>query len=184
MPQAITLGRTSKYVQIALTDRYAPRIEPMHTTEVKGKKRYGEGRLYRVAGRLAVGVGQWTTPPDVEKIREIEGIEPDEVSWPHLINTEQFAELRERFTDVNNRKLFEGWSPPVWHWRRYQEALLPWLHKLGVIRIDAYADAHLKWPDWWPQRLRPTPVVDGWQPMAVAEEMPTVQEDDVDALGA
>jgi hypothetical protein len=180
MPQAITLGRTSKYVQITLTDRYAPRCEPMHTTEVKGKKRYGEGLLYRVVGRLAVGVGQWTDPPDVDRIREIEGIEPDEVSWPHLVNTEQFEQLRARFGDVNNRKLMDGWTPPLWHWRRYQEFLLPWLHRFKLVTVEAYGDVHFRRPRWWPF----TQTVQGWQPMMVAEEMPTVQEDDADALGA
>lgn len=192
MPQAITLGRTSKYVQITLTGRYAPRCEPMHTTEVRGKKRYGEGRLYRVLGRLAVGVGQWTDPPDVDKIRAIEGLGDNEFGphlvdeeeyrddGPHLINAEQFAELRDRFTDINNRKLYEGWTPPIWHWRRYQEFLLPWLHRFKLVGVTAYGDVHFRRPRWWPF----TPTVAGWQPMVVAEEMPTVQEDDVDALGA
>ena len=187
MPQAITLGRTSKYVQITLTDRYAPRIEPMRTTEVKGKKRYGEGLLYRVLGRLAVGVGQWKEPPDPAKIRLIEGIEEGEIA-PHLINDDQFDQLRARMSDITYRKLQDGWTPPRWHWRRYQEFLLPWMDKLGIVRVDAYADVHLKWPDWWPERLRPTPVVDGWRPMAVIEdevaEMPYVQEDSLDDVGA
>lgn len=186
MPQAFTLGRTSKYVQIALTDRYAPRCEPMRTTEVKGKKRYGEGLLYRVVGRVAVGVGQWTDPPDVDKIRAIEGIEPDEIA-PHLINDDQFEQLRARLTDINMRKMAEGWTPPIWHWRRYQEFLLPWLDKLGVVHTEAYGDVHFKFPDWWPERLRPTPVVDGWRPLMVIEDdladMPTVQEDHLDDVG-
>jgi hypothetical protein len=171
MPQAITLGRTSKYVQITLTDRYAPRCEPMHTTEVKGKKRYGEGLLYRVVGRLALGVGRWTTPPDVEKIRAIEGF--DEL---HLVNESEFEELRARFNDTNEKKLREGWNPPVWHWRRYQEALLPCLVKFRLVTIEAYGDPHFRRPRWWPF----TPTVPGWKPMAVVEELPTVQVDDAD----
>lgn len=192
MPQAFTLGRTSKYVQIALTDRYAPRCEPMHTTEVKGKKRYGEGHLYRVAGRLAVGVGQWTEPPSAERIREIEGLQANEFGphlvdeaefrddGPHLITADQFDELRNRLTDVNRRKMADGWTPPLWHWRRYQEFLLPLLHRLKLVSVTAYGDVHLRRPRWWPF----AETVDGWRPMVVAEEMPTVQEDDVDALGA
>lgn len=179
MPQAFTLGRTQKYVQITLTDRFAPRCEPMHTTEVRGKKRYGEGLLYRVVGRLAVGVGEWTAPPDVERIREIEGIKEGEFA-PHLVTDDQFEQLRSRFTDITESKLREGWTPPVWHWRRYQEFLLPWLHKLHLIDVEAYGDVHLRRPRWWPF----TSTTEGWQPMVVAEEMPTVQEDDADALGA
>ena len=178
MPQAITLGRTSKYVQITLTDRNAPRVEPLHTTEVKGKKRYGEGRLYRLAGRVAIGVGEWTTPPDVEKIRAIEGIDS-----MHLVDESQFEELRARFNDINAKKLREGWTPPVWHWRRYQEALLPWLHRFHLVTVEAYGDAHFRRPRWWPF----TQTVPGWQPMMVVEdveEMPVVEVDDRDSLGA
>ena len=161
MPQAITLGRTSRYVQIIHTDRNAPRIEPLTTREVKGKRRYGEGRSVRLVRSLAVGVGRWTEAPSLEKIQEIEA--DSVVTWPRLINDEEVIQLRSRFTQHNHDKMREGWTPPLWHWRRWQEFVLPLLNKLGLVDVRAYGDVHLKRPRWLRRKD------DGWRPMQVAE---------------
>lgn len=166
MPQAITLGRTSRYVLIYRTDPSAPRVEPMTTTEVRGKKRYGEGTSLRVARSLAVGVGQWTDPPTLSEADRLPA--KDLGTEARLINGEEVEELRKRFSEFTQTKLRIGWVPPRWHWRHWQGLVLPYLVKFRLVQVNAFADVHWRRPSWWPMRQDP------WRPLRVVDD-----EDDV-----
>lgn len=149
MPQAIPLPR-NRYVQYLESGPEAPRREIARTHEIKGQQRHGLGVAYRLFGRHAVVLGRWSpealTPTEMTLLKEEfpdwdgddfhdliaridqEDDEEETENWPRLITAEEADTLRERFAE-SVEKVRVGWLPPRWHWRRYFNKALPWLHR-------------------------------------------------------
>jgi hypothetical protein len=153
MPQAFPIF-PGWYVQFLPPDPQAPAIETdAWTQEVKGKRRYGTGVLYRLPGPVRIGVhlGRWTDRPvglrqqiAAERQRRDHGL--------RLIREDEEGLVLEGVADM-------GWEPPVWHWRH-------WLflgYRAGFLYKDAYGDLKFRRPGWtrpttkWSQQMRLKP---------------------------
>lgn len=148
MPQAVPLPR-EHFVQYLRTPPGAPRRAPARTTEVKGKKRVGEGQVFRLFGPHAVVLGRWSRLTedqrlaiarqqiDLERLqRNIQQSTDD--GWGRLIRPEEIDTVAGQIMDA---KVREGWQPPVWHWRFYWERVLAVLNNVGLVNVVAYNEA-------------------------------------------
>lgn len=172
MPQALPVG-PQHYVQYLRTQPDAPRQEPARTTEIKGRKRHGEGVAYRLFGHHAVVLGRWVqTPPWIP-----EHLDTD--SWGRVIEPDEAEALRQRM--LMDDKIRDGWQPPKWHWRFYLEKFHGFASRIGLMNVQAYNLA-----SWTPRRMlrvlyewvmrklfvhqMPEEAVGDWQPLHVVED--------------
>lgn len=141
MPHALPLGR-ERYVQYLRTDPAAPRREPARTHEVKGKKRHGEGVVYRLFGPHSVVLGRWTgramTIPEQETHRYLSEFGERYEPWGRLIDPDEIDTIAGQ---VFQEKIDEGWQPPPWHWRFYWEKVSGVLNNLGLMNVMAYNES-------------------------------------------
>lgn len=141
MPLAVPLTR-EHYVQYLRTEPDAPRREPARTTEVKGKRRVGDGQAFRLFGPHAVVLGRWSPTTTEERIEHARTVyraglttEERDDGWGRLIRPDEIDTVAGQ---IMSEKISEGWNPPPWHWRFYWEWVLDRLNNVGLVNVLAY----------------------------------------------
>jgi hypothetical protein len=164
MPFALHLGQ-KHYVALVQIEPDAPRREPGHIQEFRGRLKYGEGQQIRLYGRHAVQLGSWTSrPPDEQEIidefdRAITDEDDDTVM--RLLTNEEIDDLSERMNETVEAKLRRGWVPPPWHWMYYNQRYVEFLSRHHLAKAVAYNKIHMYGPkQWlvmfpWPDRIEP-----------------------------